>query len=80
MNAPTQTSRDRLADFGLKPLMSETEVHEATGISKGTLRVNRSKGTGLSYTKLGRAVRYLGADILAVLESNAVHTNGRALA
>ena len=75
-----QNTITRLSEVGLKFLMSEPEVSESTGIPQGTLRVNRSKGTGLPYTKIGRSVRYFGADILAVLEMNTVRTNAGALA
>lgn len=80
VNAHDQNTMTRLSEVGLKYLMSETEVSEYTGIPKGTLRVNRSKGTGFRFTKINRSVRYLGEGILATIEANTVPTNAGAMA
>jgi len=56
----------------VKKLLTEKEVAELTGLSLSTLRMNRSKGKGLSYLKIGKCVRYRMADLENYLESHKV--------
>ena len=51
-----------------------TEVHAARllRMSERTLQTWRIKGTGPSFIRAGRAVRYRRCDILAWIEANAV--------
>ena len=45
--------------------LNEREVSELTGIAKQTLRNWRSRGCGIPYFKIGRAVRYSEQDIVS---------------
>ena len=38
--------------------LNEKQVAEMIGLSVSTLRLNRHKGVGIPYYKMGRAVRY----------------------
>ena len=55
--------------------LNEKQVAEIIGLSVSTLRLNRHKGCGIPYYKMGRAVRYDPADISKFLESKKVKTN-----
>lgn len=48
---------------------SADEVAEAMAISKKTLDLERSKGGGAPYSKIGRRVYYRGSDLLAHIDS-----------
>jgi predicted DNA-binding transcriptional regulator AlpA len=52
--------------------LSEKVVAEKTGFSLSKLRNDRSKGRGLPYVKLNKAVRYLSSDIKDYMESHKV--------
>lgn len=46
-------------------VLSEQDVVSMTGLARGTLACYRHAGTGPKSYKLGRRVRYDGADVLA---------------
>jgi excisionase family DNA binding protein len=54
---------------GHQPL-TETEAAARLGLKVATLRAWRNQGRGPAYVRLGRAVRYLTADIEEFLTSN----------
>ncbi len=54
--------------------LNEKQVSEITGIALSTLRNNRFKGTGISYSKIGRSVRYNEADVAKFLEERKIRT------
>lgn len=47
---------------------SADEVAEAMGVSKKTLDLERSRGNGAPFSKIGRRVYYKGADLMALME------------
>ncbi|MDD5757981.1 MAG: DNA-binding protein [Desulfobulbaceae bacterium] len=55
--------------------ISEKEVSEMTGRALPTLRNDRFLGRGLPYTKMGKSVRYLIADVVAYMEARRVSTS-----
>ena len=59
--------------------LTETEAARRLGLKVPTLRAWRSQGRGPAYVRLGRAVRYLPADIEEFLRSNrhSPRTTGR---
>lgn len=57
------------ATVGGQPL-SETEAAARLGLKVPTLRAWRARGRGPAYIRLGRAIRYLPADIDDFLQSN----------
>jgi len=58
-------------------LLTEKEVAELTALSLSTLRMNRSKGKGIPYLKIGKCVRYRMADLENYLESKKVVPAGK---
>jgi hypothetical protein len=48
---------------------TEKEVSQITGRALSTLRNERCAGKGIPYSKVGRSVRYLLADVYAHMES-----------
>lgn len=56
--------------------LTEKEVAALTGRAVQTLRNDRSKGKGFPYSKYGRSVRYLLADVIAEMESHRIETGG----
>jgi excisionase family DNA binding protein len=50
--------------------LTEAEAAARLGLKVATLRAWRSQGRGPAYVRLGRAVRYLTADIDEFLDSN----------
>lgn len=52
--------------------LKEKQVSELTGIALPTLRNHRSKGCGLPYIKVGRAVRYSYQDVIDFFEGHKV--------
>ena len=55
--------------------LNEKEVSNLTGLALPTLRNHRSKGCGLPYVKIGRAVRYSFQDIIEYFEGHKIKTN-----
>ncbi len=57
--------------MGIRPLLSEQDVSDITGVTPGTLSVWRSTGrVELPYVKLGRKVAYRPEDVEAFLARN----------
>jgi predicted DNA-binding transcriptional regulator AlpA len=54
--------------------LTEREVADRLGLSVATLRAWRFRGKGPRYLRLGRAVRYLPADIDDFVRTSAVDT------
>lgn len=50
-------------------LLSGQEAAEILGISEQTLRIQRIKGGGVKFVKVGRLVRYRQSDIDAYLDA-----------
>ncbi|MGQ0628150.1 MAG: helix-turn-helix domain-containing protein [Phycisphaerales bacterium] len=66
---PTPTTvpeQDRLQ------LLTETQVSDLLAIPLQTLRNHRSQRRGIPFVRLGRAVRYKRADVLAYIDAGAV--------
>jgi phage terminase Nu1 subunit (DNA packaging protein) len=57
--------------------VTEKKVSEITGRALPTLRNDRCKGKGIRYSKIGRSVRYLMADVIQFMESRRVETEDR---
>lgn len=58
-------------------VMTQKELAELCKISERTLEDWRLRGGGPRYTKVGRLVRYLRADVLAFLERGARTNTGQ---
>jgi len=56
--------------------VKDTEAGSILGLHPQTLRNKRSKGEGPPYYKIGRAVRYVKADLIAYREARKVQTKG----
>lgn len=69
MNAPGLPSTSRA--------LTEREVSDLLGLSVATLRAWRHRGQGPRFLRLGRAVRYLPADLEAFVGASAVHAGAR---
>ena len=54
--------------------LNERQVSKITGRALSTLRNERSKKTGISYTKIGRSVRYNIKDVIEFMESRKIVT------
>ncbi len=54
--------------------LNEKQVSEMTCRSLSTLRNERSLGLGISYSKIGRSVRYNLVDVIKFMESRRVDT------
>jgi len=50
-------------------LLNNAATAELLGIRPNTLEIWRTKGTGPAYKKLGRAVRYVEAEVIAWLDA-----------
>lgn len=50
--------------------LTETDAATRLGLKVATLRAWRNQGRGPAYVRLGRAIRYLAADIEEFLVSN----------
>ena len=61
-----------LAANSLDPHFTETQLARRWNKSVKTLQADRWKGTGVSFLKLGRSVRYRLADIVAYESSHVV--------
>jgi predicted DNA-binding transcriptional regulator AlpA len=55
-------------------LLTQQQVVEWTGMSPAWFEMNRFKGMGIPYVKMGRAVRYKTSDIQNWIEANVVAT------
>ena len=55
-------------------LLTETDVARLTGLAPQTLKNQRHRGVGFPYMRLGGAIRYSEADVIAELERCRVHT------
>ena len=55
-------------------LLNNAATAELLGIRPNTLEIWRTKGEGPAYKKLGRAVRYVEAEVIAWLDAQ-THTN-----
>lgn len=55
--------------------LTEREVSELLGLSVATLRAWRHRGQGPRFLRLGRAVRYLPADLEDFVRASAVDAN-----
>lgn len=53
-------------------LKTEYEAAQMLGLSVRTLQAMRVRGSELPYVKLGKAVRYRGADLLSYIEKSTV--------
>ena len=69
----TMAERDHTADSTTRAL-TERKVAELLGLSVATLRVWRHRGKGPRFLRLGRAVRYLPADLADFVRASAVDT------
>ena len=58
-------------------LYKEEETAAYLSNSVATLRNDRHLGRGLPYVKLGRSIRYRGADILAYIESHTIKVEAK---
>jgi len=56
--------------------LTEREVSALTGLSLSKLRMDRMNKVGIPYSKLGKSVRYLRADVHRYMEACRVETNG----
>lgn len=54
--------------------LKEQDVAEITGLSLSKLRNDRSSGIGMSYCKVGRAVRYKWIDVEKFMDSKRIVT------
>jgi predicted DNA-binding transcriptional regulator AlpA len=57
--------------------LTEREVSDLLGLSVATLRAWRHRGQGPRFLRLGRAVRYLPADLAAFVGASAVDAGAR---
>jgi len=55
-------------------LLTQAQVAEWTGMSAAWFEMNRFKGVGIPYVKMGRAIRYKTSDVRRWIESNVVGT------
>jgi hypothetical protein len=51
-------------------LLTEAEAAKLRRQSVRTLQAERLRGSGCTYVKLGRSVRYRASDVLAFIEAN----------
>lgn len=58
-----------------KQYITEKELSEMTGRALQTLRVDRVKGRGFPYVKIGNSVRYDQEEVIAIIEKNKVRTS-----
>ncbi len=71
MNARTMPNTSGQATRAL----TEREVSDLLGLSVATLRAWRHRGQGPRFLRLGRAVRYLPADLEDFVRASAVDAN-----
>lgn len=55
--------------------LTEKQVSEMTGLALPTLRNDRFLGRRLPYIKIGKAVRYNEADVIAFMEAHKIRTS-----
>lgn len=58
-------------------LLTTKQLAELIGVSPITLANERYLKRGFPYIKIGNRVRYRKDDVIATLEANVVHTDGR---
>jgi hypothetical protein len=58
----------------LPPVSTGKHVAAAVGTTEGALAQDRYQHKGIPYTRIGKRVRYLRADVLAFLASNRVES------
>lgn len=63
-------------NYNPDPLLNEQETSEYINSTPGTLANHRSQGTGPTYVKIGRLVRYRKSDLDAYIESGVVQVGG----
>ena len=66
-----------MATFQPEKLHDQKEVAQALGKSTAWLERQRWAGTGPIYRKVGRSVRYLGADLNAWLDQQSRSNTGQ---
>jgi predicted DNA-binding transcriptional regulator AlpA len=57
----------------LDPLLSDRDVQEITGRARSTLQKDRVIGSGITFIRIGRLVRYRQSDVRAYIESLPAH-------
>ena len=55
-------------------VMTTPDVSNASKISQITLKVHRAEGTGIPYTRIGRAIRYIPQDVATYIVSQRIRT------
>ncbi|MBD9613584.1 helix-turn-helix domain-containing protein [Pseudomonas sp. PDM02] len=50
-------------------LLTNTETAELLGLKSNTLEIWRTQGKGPAFRKIGRAIRYVEADVLTWLDA-----------
>ena len=68
------SQRDDTVENASGVLLNESQVAERLGLSVATLRAWRHRGTGPTFLRLGRAVRYLPSDVDEFIRASAVDT------
>ena len=63
MQSIQNPQKNSLELFAAGSFYSDQEIAAATGTARGTWQNMRSRGRGPRYFKLGRTVRYVGADL-----------------
>lgn len=58
------------------PMMSEKEVSEWLGVTKGAVAKWRTDGTGPAYSRMGKLIRYAPADVDAWITARRGVNNG----
>jgi hypothetical protein len=58
----------------LDELLTANQVAEYLGTSERVLAVERHRGVGLPYVRVGRRIRYRAKDIAAYLDANTVES------
>jgi excisionase family DNA binding protein len=69
---PLLTVADGAGSSRTATALTETQVAEQLGLSVATLRAWRHRGRGPRFLRLGRAVRYLPADLEEFVRASAV--------
>jgi hypothetical protein len=78
---PSPALAEILREFGidladLKGVLSSRELAVLLGVTPGSLAQDRYRGCGIPYVKIGRRVRYLGADVARYLVSHRAGGDG----
>lgn len=72
--APTEGRKS----LPVQRLLNTAEAAEYLGLAENTLRIARIRGSGPSYRKFGRAVRYAVEDLTAYVEQAKRTNTGQA--